>query len=111
MCYNSHTISVQVVNDVINKLKHGKTDGYSNQISDHFIHGTNKGNVFLSLLFQGIVAHGIIPDFFLLGTITPIPKNLRKSLSESSNNRGITVLLKNTLYFNVANKLKCFKYN
>ena len=64
VCYNSHTISVDVVSDAINKLTHGKTDGYSNQMSDHFIHGTNKGNVFLSLLFQGMIIHGIIPDFF-----------------------------------------------
>ena len=60
-------------------------------MSDHFIHSSNKGKVFSSLLFQSMLLHGVIPESFLLGTITPIPKSHRKSLSESSNYRGITV--------------------
>ena len=54
-------------------------------MSDLFIHGTNKGNVFLLLWFQGMIIHEIIPDSLLLGTITPFPK--KKNLESFSVNR------------------------
>ena len=91
MCSNSHTITVNIVCNAIKSLKQGKHDGNSYQMSDHFIHSSNKGKVFLSLLFQSILSHGTMPESLLLGTITPVPKNVRKSLNESINYRGITV--------------------
>ena len=50
-----------------------------------------KSFVFISLLFNSMLTHGVIPDEMLLGTITPIVKNRRKSVSESSNYRAITL--------------------
>ena len=51
-----------------------KSNGNSKQTSDHFINGTKKANVCLSLLFKAILTHGIIPDVMLLGLVIQIPK-------------------------------------
>ena len=61
-------------------------------MSDHFINGTAKANIYLSLLFRSIINHGIIPESMLLGTIVRIPKNRRGSMNDSSNYRAITPL-------------------
>ena len=90
-CYNNHQISYDMVCKAISRLKMCKSDGSSEQTSDHFINGTKKANVFLSLLFKAILTHGVIPDAMLLGTVIPIPKNKRKSLNDSNNYRGITL--------------------
>ena len=91
VCYNNHLINCNDVTKAVNKLKSGKSDGNTDQMSDHYKHGTVKCNVYMSLLFQAMLTHGVIPDSLLLGTIIPIPKNNRKSLNDSSNYRGITL--------------------
>ena len=47
--------------------------------------------VLLSLLFQCMLSHGIIPEDMRLGTITPIIKNKQKSCNDSNNYRAITL--------------------
>ena len=90
-CYNNHDTHCGLVAKAVSKLRHGKSDGSTLQMSDHFINGTPKANVYLSLLFKTIMNHGVIPESMLLGTIIPIPKNRRKSMNDSSNYRGITL--------------------
>ena len=75
----------------ISKLKHSKSDGNSLEISNHFINGTAKANIYLTLLFRPIINHGSIPEPMLLGTIAPILKNSRRTMNDSSNYRGITL--------------------
>ena len=90
-CYNNHTINTNDVCKAISNLKTKKSDGMTDQMSDHFINGTCRSHIYLSLLFQGMLMHAVVPQSMLLGTIIPIPKNKRKSLNESSNYRGITL--------------------
>ena len=47
--------------------------------------------VLLSLLFQCMLSHRIIPEDMGLGTIIPIIKNKRKSYNDSNNYRAITL--------------------
>ena len=57
-CNVDHTNSVIKVNDVIeaiSQIKHGKKDGYSLIYTDHFINGTNKLYIMLSLLFSSMI--------------------------------------------------------
>ena len=51
----------------------------------------HKSFVFISLLFNSMLTHGVLPDEMLSGTITPIVKNRHKSVNESSNYTAITL--------------------
>ena len=63
----------------------------SKHFSNNIIHAPHKSFVFISLLFNSMLTHGVLPDEMLLGTITPIVKNRHKSVNESSNYRAITL--------------------
>ena len=63
----------------------------SKHFSNNIIHAPHKSFVLISLLFNSMLTHGVLPDEMLLGTITPIVKNRRKSVNESSNYRAITL--------------------
>ncbi len=86
-----HNITVSVVETNIHKLKKSKYDGYAGHSTDHVIHATKKLNLYMSLLFNCMVHHGCPPDSLLISTIISIPKNTRKSLSDSDNYRGIAL--------------------
>jgi hypothetical protein len=90
-CYNKHTTNIKQVKDAVKQLKRGKTDGDLGHTSDHIIHGTERLYTSLSMLYSCMVTHGYVPDGMLLSTIIPIPKNKKKSLSNSSNYRGIAL--------------------
>ena len=90
-CTSHHSISIDMVCNAINHLKLGKHDGDIGCYSDHLVHGTDKLNYLLSLLFNAMLKHGFAPDGFLNISIHPIPKNKRKSLYESENYRGIAL--------------------
>ena len=47
--------------------------------------------VLLSLLFQCMLSHGIIPEDMGFGTITPIIKTKHQSYNDSNNYRAITL--------------------
>jgi hypothetical protein len=78
------------VKKAVSGLKTGKSDG-QNQQSDHLINGTPLLFRKLAQLFTAMINHGFAPDSFLLGTLSPIVKNGRKSINSSSNYRGITL--------------------
>ena len=46
---------------------------------------------YVSLLFNSMLAHGCVPNDFLISTLVPIPKNKRKSLNNSDNYRAIAL--------------------
>ncbi len=60
-------------------------------MSDNIIHGTHSLYVLLTIVFNAILIHGVCPDFMILGTIVPIPKNKKKSLCNSDNYRAIAL--------------------
>ena len=76
---------------MLTHLKIGKSDGSEGLFSDHFINGTRKLYVFLSILFTVFLCHGFSPDSMILGTMIPIPKDKKKSLCSSSNYRAIAL--------------------
>ena len=77
--------------NAVTDLKLGKSDGSEGLFSDHFINGTRKLYVFLSILFTLFVCHGFSPDSMILGTMIPIPKDKKKFLCSSSNYRAIAL--------------------
>ena len=89
LCHNSHYINPNSVSDAISKLKCNKSDGVHILVSDYLIHSCTSLRVHLSLLFTAMLCHGINPRSMNLSTIIPIPKNRKKCLNVSANNRGI----------------------
>ena len=89
---NNYCITVQDVLNAVTHLKLGKSDGSEGLFSDHFINGTRKLYVFLSILFTLFLCHGFSPDSMILGTIIPISKDKKKSLCSSSNYRAIALI-------------------
>ena len=83
-------ISVQNVKDGINKLKLGKKEE-NGLFSNHFIYGSDRLLVVISLLFNSMLIHGIAPDDLLLGTMIPLIKNSRESKQSSDNYRALTI--------------------
>ena len=75
----------------VDHLKSGKWDGFEGLCSDHFINGTKRLYVFLSLIFTLFLSHGVTPDSLILGTMIPIPKDKKKSFCSSSNYRAIAL--------------------
>ena len=87
-------MSIYTHSDVINAvshLKHGKSDGSVDLISDHFLHATHQFYVILSILYTLFLSHGFSPDSMIMGTMIPIPKNRKQSLCNSSNYRAIAL--------------------
>ena len=85
-----HNIHVQEVKDGISKLKLGKKEE-NGLFSNHFIHGSNRLIVVITLLFNSMHIHGIAPDDLLLGTMIPLIKNSRESKQSSDNYRALTI--------------------
>ena len=83
-------ISVQNVKDGINKLKLGKKEE-NGLFSNHFIYGSDRLLVVISLLFNSMLIHGIALDDLLLGTMIPLIKNSRGSKQSSDNYRSLTI--------------------
>ena len=90
-CSYSHAINVLDVQTALRHLKSGKNDGNLGYYTDHLINGTQKLHVHISLLLTSMVTHAFTPTEMLLSTIVPIPKDTRKSISDSANYRGIAL--------------------
>ena len=85
-----HTISVQQVKDALFKLKLGKKEE-NGLFSNHFIYGSDRLLVMITLLFNSMLVHGIAPDDLLLGTMIPLIKNSRATKQCSDNYRALTI--------------------
>ena len=68
-----YNIYLQEVKDGISKLKLEKKEE-NGLFSNHFIHGSNRLLVVITLLFNSMLIHGIAPDDLLLGTMIPLIK-------------------------------------
>ena len=75
----------------VDHLKSGKRDGFEGLCSDHFINGTKRLYVFLSIIFTLFLSHGFTPDSLISGTMIPIPKDKKKYFCSSSNYRAIAL--------------------
>ena len=88
-CAKPLAVTSDLVGTAINKLKRRKSDGVLD--TDHLINSCPELHIHLSLLYTAIIYHGFPISQLVQSTILPIPKNSRKSLSDSSNFRGIAL--------------------
>ena len=83
------SISAEVIEVAIGKLKRGKSDG-DTLMSNHIIEAPSSICQFLARLFTSMLRHGFMPLSFRDATIQPIPKG-SKDPSLSANYRGIAL--------------------
>ena len=82
------------VNDIIaavGNLNSQKYDGYKGTYSDHFVYASHRYLVVLSMLMNGMLVHGYNADDLLKSNLVSISKDVRGSLSNSDNYRGIAL--------------------
>ena len=85
-----HSITVQDVKKAIIDLKQGKKEE-NGLYTNHFINGTDRLFILITLLFNCMLIHGIAPDDLLLGTMIPLIKNSRGNKQCSDNYRSLTI--------------------
>ncbi|MCG8430991.1 MAG: reverse transcriptase family protein, partial [Candidatus Omnitrophica bacterium] len=90
-CRSLHGTTVADIKDAVGLLNWNKNDGLTGLSTNHLKRGTDRLFILISVLVTGILQHGYIPQEMLKSTIVPIPKNLKKSLSDSSNYRAIAL--------------------
>ena len=86
----NETFNVQEVKDAVLSLKNGKREE-SGLYSDNFINGPDSLFIFISIIFNSMIIHGIAPSDFLVGTMIPIVKDHRKSCKKFDNYRTLTL--------------------
>ena len=74
----------------ITKLELGKKEE-SGLFSNHFIYGSERLMIMITLLFNSMLVHGIAPDKLILGTMIPLIKDSRASKQNSDNYRALTL--------------------
>ena len=90
-CSFDHFITPETVKSAVRKLKVCKADANPLLSSDHILNACDDMFTHLSHLFNTMLSHCYTPSEMLLSTVVPIPKNLRKSLSNSDNYRSIAL--------------------
>ena len=88
---SNYYITVSDVVKSISHLKSGKASGEEQLYSDHIIHAPHLLHVFLSMLFNAMLVHGMSPNSMIVGTMVPIPKCKYKELDNSDNYRSIAL--------------------
>ena len=68
-----------------------KDDGNHGFKYDHLIQGGGRLYTYLSILFNTMIRHGYNPRALLLSSIIFIPKDMKSSLRDSNNYRGISL--------------------
>ena len=86
---NDALLNNKDIDEALCDLKSGKSDGNIGIYSDHFLNGTRTLWNYLILLFNSMLVHGFTPSQMSTGTIIPIIKNKRATISDSDNFRGI----------------------
>ena len=84
-------ITVNDISKAISQLKYQKSDGIRGTDSDHFIHGSHKFKVMISLMVHSMFTHGHTPNDLLESVLTSIPKDIRGNLCADDNYRGIAL--------------------
>ena len=84
-------VSCEDVGKAINKLNSGKADGDRGLNSNHLVYSSRLYKTVLAKLFTAMYFHGHQASALLNATIVSIPKNASRSMSDSSNYRGIAL--------------------
>ena len=80
-----------IISDCVKQLNKGKDDGNYGFKSDHLIQGGHRLYTYLSILFNAMIRHGYNPRELLLSLIISITKDMKFSLRDSNNYRGISL--------------------
>ena len=84
-------ITPDIISDCVKQLNKGKDDGNHGFKSDHLIQGGHRLYTYLSISFNVMIRHGYNPRELLLSSIISIPKDIKSSLRDSNNYRGISL--------------------
>ena len=87
--HHMHKISICMVKKAVSKLKQNQSDPQCNIVSDCLLNGSDKLFTLLAILFSIMIRHGYQNNLLNTTSIVPIPKDKKKSLSNSDNYRGI----------------------
>lgn len=88
--HSEPAITQREIQESIKLLHKGKSDG-NGMVSDYIINGPICISNHIAMLLNAMLIHGCTPGNMLLSTGLSIPKNVNKSLSDSTNYRGITL--------------------
>ena len=86
-----HSVTPDMVQSTINKIKPGKSDCIDGMLSDNLTNGILKLNMFISVLFSAMLTHGVAPGGLLLSTLVSIPQYKRRNKADSNNYRAIAI--------------------
>ena len=88
---SDYQVKPYIIEHCIKRLKRNKDDGSIGFNSNHLLYGGKRLHVLLSLLFNLMLMHGYTPVDLLQSSIISIPKDLKASLCNSNNYRGISL--------------------
>ena len=83
-------IAVKDVQDAIFNLKSDKKEENGININ-HFKLGSQRLIIVLSLLFNCMLVHGVTPDELMIGIMSPLIKDAKKTKQDSENYRSLTI--------------------
>ena len=87
----SLNVTTADISEAISHIKHNKSDGVFNILSDNFINAPDIVSSHLAILLQTCLSHGYTPKCLLLSSLVPIPKERLGDLTTSNNYRGIAL--------------------
>ena len=90
-CDTKHCIEVDDVVCQAKCMKRNKSDVNPDLNSNHIINGGKGLWVKLAAMFTLMLSTGIVPIKMCMSTLVPIPKDLKRSLSDSNNYRSIAI--------------------
>ncbi len=86
------SVTPDMVETAINKLKSGKSCGNDGLAGEHFKHADSRIYVLLSLFYTCMLTHGYIPDNFMKTVIIPLVKNKSGDMCNVNNYRPIALV-------------------
>ena len=88
---NEFSFTVENTMDAVFNLKNGKAADDDGISAEHFLNAPYTVFEQMTLLFNMMLMHSIVPKQFKLGTIIPIVKDHQGNIGDVSNYRGITI--------------------
>ncbi len=77
---DNNTEDVVTVSEVVgatSTLQKNKSDGEAGLWSNHITYAPHRYRVHMSMLLTGLIVHGFNPRDLLIGTLFPLPKDIR----------------------------------
>lgn len=85
------TLSVEVIEDLMNSTKLGKACDPENLSAEHLKYCHGILHIHLKMLFNAILIHNFVPDDFGNGIMFPLVKDMADNINSVDNYRPITL--------------------